>query len=74
MNWLGKIGMTLFFLGASCFVGLFICAFLSCPEYVFDILTACLFTAIPVGFILMFISVLYDRYKQLETEDIHPKV
>ena len=74
MNWLGKIGMALFLLGALCFAGLFICAFLFGPKYMFDILSTCLFFLIPAGFILMFISVLYDRYKQLETEEIHPKV
>jgi hypothetical protein len=32
------------------------------------------FTGTLSGSILMLISVLYDRYKQLETEEIHPKV
>ncbi|MGC1120491.1 MAG: hypothetical protein WBA22_05300 [Candidatus Methanofastidiosia archaeon] len=74
MNWLGKIGVTLFLLGWVCFFSLFIAAFVGGPEYLFQVLFIGFFIGALSGFILMLISVLYDRYKQLETEEIHPKV
>lgn len=74
MNWLGKIGVTLFLLGWLCFFGLFIGALLLSPEYVYQILLVGFFIGCITGFILMVISVLYDRYKQLETEEVRPKV
>lgn len=74
MNWLGKIGVTLFLLGWVCFFSLFVAAFIGGSEYVFQVLLVASFIGAPSGFILMLISVLYDRYRQLGTEEIRPKV
>lgn len=68
MNLLGKIGVTLFLLGWVCFFGIFVAAFIGGPEYVFQVLLVAFFMGALSGFILMLISVLYDRYKQLGTE------
>ena len=69
MNWLGRIGVTMFLLGWLCLSGLSIAS-----DSVFKILLVGFFIGVPVGFVLMLISALYDRYKQLKTEQIHPKV
>jgi preprotein translocase subunit SecY len=74
MNVLGKVGLALFLLGWVCFFGMFVAAFIVGSEYVFQVLLAAFFLGALSGFILMLISVLYDRYKQLRTEEIRPKV
>lgn len=74
MNLLGKIGVALFLSGWVCFFGLFVAGVLEGPDFILQVLLVPSFFVAPLGFILMFISVLYDRYKQLETEQIRPKV
>jgi preprotein translocase subunit SecY len=73
MNVLGKIGLALFLSGWVCFFGMFVAAFLVASEYMFQMLLVAFFLGAS-GFILMFISVLYDRYNQLRTEEIRPRV
>ncbi|MBU7014242.1 MAG: hypothetical protein HXS52_09905 [Theionarchaea archaeon] len=74
MNWLGKIGVTLFLAGWTCFFSMFVAAFLGGPKFLFQILLMGFSLDAFLGFVLMFISVLYDRYRQLKTEEIHPRI
>jgi uncharacterized membrane protein len=74
LNLLGKIGVTIFFLGIGCYVVLFVSTFFTEPGFKFEILVGGFFIGVILGIVLMFISALYDRYKQLKTEQIHPKV
>ncbi len=74
MNWLGKIGFAFLLLGFLCYISLFVGAITSFQEYVYDLFKAGVLIGVFIGFILLFISVLYDRYKQLETEEVRPRV
>ncbi|MBU7032766.1 MAG: hypothetical protein HXS53_09565 [Theionarchaea archaeon] len=71
---LAKIGLIILFLGILCYIVLFISLFIAEPGYKFEFLVLGFFGGVVLGIALMFISALYDRYKQLKTEQIHPKV
>jgi hypothetical protein len=74
VNLLAKIGLIILFLGLTSYIVLFISLFIAEPGYKFEILVGGFFGGVILGIALMFISALYDRYKQLKTEQIHPKV
>ena len=74
MNWLGKIGVTVFFLGIACFIILFISTFFAEPSFTFELLVGGFFLGVILGMVFMFISALYDRYHQLKTEQTRPRI
>lgn len=75
MNILSKIGFALVVFGGLIFAGMVIWGFIqlfvqvNLPWYV-----QLAVTAIILGIILMFVSVLYDRSRSVKTEEVHEKV
>jgi hypothetical protein len=75
MNVLSKVGFALVAFGGLIFAGVVIWGFIqlfihvSIPWYI-----QVAVTAIILGFILMFLSALYDRYKTVKTEEVHEKI
>lgn len=74
MNWLGRIGLIVWSISVVCYSVLFILDISARTEPAMRALWIGSITGTIGGFLLTFISVVYDRYKQLETEQIHPKV
>jgi preprotein translocase subunit SecY len=74
MNWLGRIGLVVWCISGASYAVLFILGIYTRTEPAIRALWIGSITLTVGGFLLMFISVVYDRYKQLETEQIHPKV
>ena len=75
MNWLSKIGFALIVLGGLIFAGMVIWTliqlFVQAPIPWYIQLAV---TALILGFILMLLSALYDRYRSVKTEEVHEKV
>jgi membrane protein implicated in regulation of membrane protease activity len=75
MNILAKIGFALLALGGLIFAGAIIWGLIqlfvqaSIPWYL-----QLAITVVILGIILMFLSAVYDRYKNSKTEEVHEKV
>lgn len=75
MNVLGKIGFALVILGGLVFAGIIIWGFIQLViEVPLPWFIQLAVTFIILGFIIMFVSALYDRYKSVKTEEVHEKV
>lgn len=75
MNLFGRIGFALVALGGIIFAGVVIWELLL---FFFDVplpwYIQVAVTVIILGFILMLLSAVYDRYKMVKTEEVHERV
>lgn len=75
MNLFGRIGFALIALGGIIFAGVVIWELLL---FFFDVplpwYIQVAVTVIILGFILMLLSAVYDRYKMVKTEEVHERV
>jgi hypothetical protein len=74
MNWLSKTGFALLALGALIFAGYTIRELLKVLFVIHVWYIEIAIVAIILGFILMLLAAVYDRYKLSKTEEVHKKV